>query len=60
MRKTILLALWFFSLALHPSPSVVGAAELRPVKVRMDFLFQGYQAPFFVALDKGYARQGLL
>jgi ABC-type nitrate/sulfonate/bicarbonate transport system substrate-binding protein len=31
------------------------AAE-RTLKVRMDYLFQGYQAPFFVALDKGYYR----
>ena len=34
--------------------AAAGAAELRPVKVRMDYLFQGYQAPFFVALDRGY------
>src|SRR5262245_56857510 len=33
------------------------AAE-RTLKVRMDYLFQGYQAPFFVALDKGYYRAG--
>jgi NitT/TauT family transport system substrate-binding protein len=36
--------------------SAANAAE-RPLKVRMDYLFQGYQAPFFVALDKGYYRE---
>src|SRR5688572_890531 len=30
------------------------AAATRALKVRMDWRYQGYQAPFFVALDKGY------
>jgi NitT/TauT family transport system substrate-binding protein len=30
------------------------AAAARSLKVRMDWRYQGYQAPFFVALDKGY------
>ena len=32
----------------------VDAQALRPLKVRMDWRYQGYHAPFFVALDKGY------
>ena len=33
-------------------PPEVGAA--RALKVRMDWRYQGYQAPFFIAVDKGY------
>lgn len=33
-------------------PREVGAA--RALKVRMDWRYQGYQAPFFIAVDKGY------
>jgi ABC-type nitrate/sulfonate/bicarbonate transport system substrate-binding protein len=29
-------------------------AAARPLKVRMDWRYQGYQAPFFIAVDKGY------
>jgi len=32
------------------------AQSPRPLKVRMDWRYQGYHAPFFIALDKGYYR----
>ena len=34
--------------------SGVGGASPRALKVRMDSRYQGYHAPFFVAVDKGY------
>lgn len=41
--------------ALHlAAAGSAGAAALRPLKVRMDWRYQGYHAPFFVALDRGY------
>jgi NitT/TauT family transport system substrate-binding protein len=38
----------------------VGAAELKPANIRMDFIIGGKHAPWFVALEKGfYAKRGL-
>jgi NitT/TauT family transport system substrate-binding protein len=40
--------------------SQVGAAQLIPVTVRLDFIIGGKHAPWFVALSKGfYAKRGL-
>jgi len=38
----------------------VGAAELKPANIRLDFIIGGKHAPWFVALEKGfYAKRGL-
>lgn len=56
MRRTMVagLCVWLASASL---PGAVVSAEMRPVKVRMDYLFQGQHAPFFVALDRGYYKE---
>jgi NitT/TauT family transport system substrate-binding protein len=42
------------------APSGTGAAKLKPATFLLDYLPQGYQAPFFLALDKGfYKAQGI-
>lgn len=56
MRKLSVLALLtvlvsILAVALD-RPSEVAAG--RALKVRMDWRYQGYQAPFFIAVDKGY------
>lgn len=57
MRKVALVSLCLVGWALSGWPGSALAAELRPLKVRMDYLFQGYQAPFFIALDKGHYKE---
>jgi NitT/TauT family transport system substrate-binding protein len=49
------LLVWLLALLLV-LPGGSGLAAERPTKVRMDYLYQGYHAPFFVALEKGYYR----
>ena len=56
MSRTAVVFLLAAGLLLGIPDATVRAAELYPLKVRMDYLYQGYQAPFFIALQKGYYR----
>jgi NitT/TauT family transport system substrate-binding protein len=54
MRKIsvlVTLAASVIAVAIVRPPEV---AATRSLKVRMDWRYQGYQAPFFIAVDKGY------
>jgi NitT/TauT family transport system substrate-binding protein len=54
MRKTVAL-LALIAVVVVQLPGVPGQAQaVRTLKVRMDWRYQGYHAPFFVALEKGY------